>query len=310
MRNTFSEQLYLCASRDESISVVVADISPAGSMVKFRTDYPGRFINVGVSEQLMIGIAAGLALSKKKPFVYTIATFALFRPYEMIRVDLCYQKLPVTIVGMGAGVIYSTLGSTHHAMEDIGMTCALPNMQVLSPCDPNEVKDCVNYAAEQEQGPVYLRLGKSGELDLTTNSVDKFEYGKLRMIQGGLKICFIGYGPILSMAFEVSKILQKKIYIKPTIYSCHTLKPLDVEGILHAVSIHDVVIVLEEHVYHGGLGMMIEAIAQKYKITKEIMLFNLRDEFIHCYGEHKDILQAHGLSVENLAQKILLNYGS
>ena len=308
MRNTFSEQLYLCATRNESISVVVADISPAGSMQKFRADYPARFINVGVSEQLMIGFAAGLALSNKRPFVYTIATFALFRPYEFIRVDLCYQKLPVTVVGMGAGVVYSTLGGTHHAMEDVALACALPNMQVLAPCDPNEVRECVNYASEQVHGPIYLRLGKSGEPDLTENSVDKFEYGKLRKIQGGAKICIIGYGPILSIAFEVSLILEKKINIKPSIYSCHTLKPLDEEGLINAINTHEKVIVLEEHVYHGGLGMMIQALAQKYKITKDIILFNLKDEFIHCYGEHKDILQSHGISVEKIAEKILLSF--
>jgi len=138
VRNTFSETLYAEATANPDVYIVVADISPAGSMAKFSSEYPERFINVGVAEQSMIGIAAGLALKGCQPFAYTIATFSLYRPFEMIRDDLCYQNLPVTVVGMGAGVIYSTLGGTHHTQEDIAIASALPNMQVLAPCDPLE----------------------------------------------------------------------------------------------------------------------------------------------------------------------------
>src|ERR1700739_2804220 len=117
MRNTFSETLYECAKKDPRIFIVVADISPAGSMAKFQAEYPEGFINVGVAEQVMIGIAAGLALKGCQPFAYTIATFSLYRPFEIVRDDLCYQNLPVTVVGMGAGVIYSDHGGTHHTIE-------------------------------------------------------------------------------------------------------------------------------------------------------------------------------------------------
>ena len=124
MRNTFSETLYEEATANPDVYIVVADISPAGSMAKFSSEYPERFINVGVAEQSMIGICAGLALKGCQPFAYTIATFSLYRPFEMVRDDLCYQNLPVTVVGMGAGVIYSTLGGTHHTQEDIAIAGA------------------------------------------------------------------------------------------------------------------------------------------------------------------------------------------
>ena len=114
MRNRFADVLYEIGKTDHRIAALVADISPAGSMAKFRQEFPERFVNCGVAEQSMIGIAAGMALRGMRPFCYTIATFALYRPFEMVRVDLCYQNLPVTVVGMGAGVIYSTLGGTHH----------------------------------------------------------------------------------------------------------------------------------------------------------------------------------------------------
>src|SRR6201987_1308952 len=136
MRNMFAEALYSEATQNPEIYIVVADISPAGNMAKFREEYPERFINVGVAEQSMIGICAGLALKGCQPFAYTIATFTLYRPFEMVRDDLCYQNLPVTVVGMGAGVIYSTLGGTHHTMEDVALASTIPNFRVIAPWDP------------------------------------------------------------------------------------------------------------------------------------------------------------------------------
>jgi len=133
----------------------------------FRKKYPNRFINVGVAEQVMIGVAAGLAMRKKKPFAYTIATFALYRPFEMIRNDLCYQNLPVTIVGMGGGTNYSNLGGTHLTQEDISVARSIPNMNIIAPCDPNELIEAVNYLAFKSTGPTYLRIGKSGEKNFT-----------------------------------------------------------------------------------------------------------------------------------------------
>ena len=175
MRNNFAEVLYEEGKKDNKICVVVADISPAGSIQKFRNEFPDRFINCGVAEQSMIGIAAGLALKGFRPFCYTIATFTLYRPFEMVRVDLCYQNLPVTIIGMGAGAIYSTLGGTHHTIEDVAVAGALPNMTVIAPCDPSEMRDATRWCATKSNGPVYMRLGKVGEPDITENAIDKFE---------------------------------------------------------------------------------------------------------------------------------------
>ena len=191
MRNTFSETLYECAKADSDIYIVVADISPAGSMAKFQTEYPERFINVGVAEQVMIGMAAGLALKGCRPFAYTIATFSLYRPFEMVRDDLGYQNLPVTVVGMGAGIIYSTLGGTHHTQEDIAVAGAIPNMQILAPCDPLECIDATRFCAKDSQGPMYLRIGKAGEPRLTENAVEPFVFGKLRYLRRGIDVCIL-----------------------------------------------------------------------------------------------------------------------
>src|SRR3990167_2010280 len=126
MRNQFAETFYEIAKKDPRLMMLVADISAAGSMIEFRKNFPHRFVNTGVAEQIMIGMAAGMSMQGLRPFVYTIATFALFRCFEFVRVDLAYQNLPVTVVGVGAGVAYSNLGSTHHAMEDVAIASAVP----------------------------------------------------------------------------------------------------------------------------------------------------------------------------------------
>ena len=184
---------------------MVADISPAGSMAKFSTQYPERFINVGVAEQSMIGICAGLALKGCQPFAYTIATFTLYRPFEMVRDDLCYQNLPVTVVGMGAGVIYSTLGGTHHTQEDIAIAGALPNMQIIAPCDPAECTEATLHCATQKKGPIYLRIGKAGEPNYTDKAVDPWVFGKLRYIKRGRDVCILSYGVIMKTAMQLAQ---------------------------------------------------------------------------------------------------------
>ena len=230
MRNTFSEALYKAATANPDVYIVVADISPAGSMGKFRDQYPERFINVGVAEQSMIGICAGLALKGCQPFAYTIATFALYRPFEMVRDDLCYQNLPVTVVGMGAGVIYSTLGSTHHTQEDIAIAGALPNMQIIAPCDPAECTEATAYCATQKKGPVYLRLGKAGEPNFTDKAVDPWKFAKLRYIKRGTDVCILSYGGIMAKAMQIAERFEAQGK-SVSVVSCHTLKPLDKEGI-------------------------------------------------------------------------------
>jgi len=304
MRNTFSKALYQQACENDDIRVVVADISPAGSMQQFQMDYPDRFINVGVAEQVMIGICAGLALKGLQPFAYTIATFSLYRPFEMIRNDLCYQNLPVTVVGMGAGVIYSTLGGTHHSMEDIAVAGAIPNMRILAPCDPLECIEATNYCATQKQGPVYLRIGKAGEPNITNDSLEPFVFGKLRYIQKGSDICILSYGPIMSKAYEVVLKLEE-MGKSVSLVSCHTLKPLDIIGIKEALSSHKKVLVLEEHVPEGGLSSKVKQVAWDTKAICDLNVFTLKDEFIHNYGNYDDILSAHGISVENMLKSLI-----
>ncbi len=303
MRDKFADVIFEQGKKNKKICAIVADISPAGSMLKFRKKFPNRFINCGVAEQAMIGIAAGLALKGMRPFCYTIATFSLYRPFEMIRVDLCYQNLPVTIIGMGAGVIYSTLGGTHHSMEDIAIASAIPNMTVLAPCDPDEMRLATKWCATKSKGPVYMRLGKKGEPVFTKKTVDKFQIGKIRYITKGNDIAIITYGITISLAAKLEDYLIKQGK-SVSLISCHTIKPIDKKGILKMLNKHKETIIIEEHVPHGGLSSRIKEIAFENNIQKKIKDFTLKDEFIHFYGSYESLLDKHGLSLKKIIKKI------
>jgi len=298
VRNAFSEALYEEATKNPNVYIVVSDISPAGSMAKFSAQYPDRFINVGVAEQSMIGICAGLALKGCQPFAYTIATFTLYRPFEMVRDDLCYQNLSVTIVGMGAGVIYSTLGGTHHAQEDIAIAGAIPNMQIIAPCDPAECADATRWCARQQNGPVYLRIGKAGE-PILTKGAEPWQFGKVRYLRRGSDVCILTYGVITKMAAAIADRLQEQGR-SVSLVSVHTVKPLDCEGIIEALKHHKQVVVIEEHAPQGGLAPQTKQIAWDIKATCRLDTFTLQDAFIHNYGSYEDLLGAHGLSSDRI----------
>jgi transketolase len=303
VRNTFASTFYEAGCRDKRLAIVVADISPAGSMQKFRDDFPERFINTGVAEQIMIGMCAGMALRGLRPFAYTIATFALFRPFEFVRDDLCYHNLPVTVVGIGGGVTYSTLGATHHAMEDVAVAGAIPNMAVIAPCDPGETRAATLWCVGQTRGPVYLRLGKAGEPDLTSAAPDPWEFGRLRYLRQGRDVCILSYGPIMKLAFGLAERFEKAGKTV-SIASVHTLKPLDREGIAGALRAHKQVVVIEECVPRGGLAGQVKELAWEQRADCRLDTFTLQDAFIHNYGSHGDLLAAHGLDLPTISAKL------
>jgi transketolase len=306
VRNRFADTFYELGKADPRLCVVVADISPAGSIAKFRHDFPKRFINTGVSEQIMIGMTAGMAQRGLKPFAYTIATFTLYRPFEMVRDDLCYQNLPVTIVGIGGGLTYSTLGATHHAQEDVAIACAIPNLSVIAPCDPSEVEAATRWCAAQQQGPVYLRLGKAGEPDFSKAAPDPWVFGKLRRLREGRDVCILTYGPIVKRAFALAARFEAAGK-STAVVSVHTLKPLDRAGLVELMQKFAHVVVIEEGAPNGSLAMRVKELGWDSDAPCRIDTFTLQDAFIHCYGSHDDILDAHGLAVAEISARLGLS---
>ncbi len=308
MRNTFARTFHEAAQTDSKLCIVVADISPAGAMDQFRKEFPSRFINTGVAEQIMIGMCAGMSMRGLRPFAYTIATFALYRPFEFVRDDLCYQNLPVTVVGIGGGITYSTLGGTHHAQEDVAVACAVPNLRVIAPCDPEETRAATLWCIGQQEGPVYLRLGKAGEPQLSNQTSEPFQYGRIRYLQRGRDVSIVGYGPLLKVGTDLAKEYERRGK-SVSIVSAHTLKPLDREGLRDMLDQHSEVVVIEEMVSRGGLADAVRVIAWESDARCKIACFSLQDEFIHCYGKHEDILRAHKLSLDQIVHSLFVTRG-
>jgi transketolase len=302
MRNRFAEVLYNLSQKDNKIRVVAADISPAGKMAELSARYPDRFINVGVAETSMISLCAGLAMSGLKPFAYTISTFSLFRPFEMVRVDIGYQNLPVVIVGMGAGTTYSTLGSTHITQEDVSIVRSIPNFQVLLPCDPDELEKCLVYLCKKNKSPTYLRIGKSGEKNFTKGA-EKWVFSKPRCLVRGKKICLIASGPIIRLYFDILKKLQL-INIKPSIYSFHTLKPVNESSIRVLFKKYDYIVTLEDMSEINGLASILKESACKNKYKGNIITFSLKDKFLKNYGSQDYLLKMHCISSLKIFHKL------
>jgi transketolase len=304
MRNYFARKFHELSKSYKELCLVVADISPAGSAEDFRKEFPERFINTGVAEQAMIGICAGMALRGLRPFAYTIATFSLYRPFEMVRNDLAYQNLPVTVVGIGGGLAYSSLGGTHHAQEDVFIATSIPNMQVVAPSDPLEVEAITEYCAVKNSGPLYLRLGKAGEAIFTEKAVDKFEFGKARCIRRGRDICIVSYGSIMSLAINVADLIRDSGG-DPSVFSFHTLKPFDKDGALYILQNYSRVVVVEEVSPSGYVADMFKKIAWDNKMRQvEILSFSLQDKFIHSFGSNENLLNEHGLSVGGIFKSV------
>ena len=309
MRDTFAEELYKNAIKDKDIYIVVADISPAGNMQSFQKKYPNRFINVGVSEMGMIGMCAGLALEKKRPFAYTIANFTLYRPFEMVRNDLCYQNLPVTIVGMGAGTTYANLGGTHISQEDIAIARSVPNMNIIAPCDPSELKDAVKFCCKQLIGPIYLRIGKSGEKNFTTKAIEKWKFAKIRKIVNGKDLCILSYGPIIKKAFKLREGLLEK-NIKSSIFSCSTLKPFDFIRLRSILKKYDKIVIIEDHSAINGLSQIVKVEAFESEFKGKIVNFSLKDDFLNNYFSQDALLDTHGLKDSMILKKTLDQFNS
>ncbi len=261
-------------------------------------------MNVGVSEQTMIGMCAGLSMEGMRPFAYTISTFALYRPFEMVRNDICYQNLPVTVVGMGAGTIYSTLGGTHLTQEDISIARSIPNMNIIAPCDPSELKEAINFCCTKSKFPIYLRIGKAGEKNFTKECKEKWAFGKIRKISFGKDVCFLTFGPIVKKAYDLKDNLKIQ-NISSEIYSCHTLKPFDYVGLKKIFKKFKLIVIIEDHSKIGGLNTIVKTCAYESQYMGEIVSYSLKDEFIHCYGSQEDLLGKHNINNKKIYRDII-----
>lgn len=302
MRNAFVNELFVLAENDPRIVILSADIGNR-MFDKFAAAFPRRFINVGIAEANMTGMAAGLAMAGLRPFTYTIAAFNPGRCAEQIRLDICQHNLPVVAVGVGAGLSYASLGPTHHALEDIAWMRSIPNMTVVCPGDPVETRLAVR-AAVMHDGPVYLRLGKKGETIVHTKEPG-FHIGRVIKIRDGKDVAILAVGTVLPIAVETGTQLCKT-GIDAAIYSFHTIKPLD-SDFLHAIFSGGVkaVVIIEEHVAAGGAWSAVAEWVVEYGPTPVPLLrIGCNDAFIHRAGNQDEIRKYMKLHPEYIAEKI------
>ena len=249
MRTAFIEELVELAERDKDVWLLNADLGYSVLEV-FRDRFPERYVNVGVAEQNMIGIAAGLAMYGCKVFVYSIGNFPTQRCLEQIRVDVCYHNAHVVVVAVGGGFSYGTQGYTHHAIEDLSVMRSLPGMRVAAPADPFETKALLRHMADVP-GPGYLRLGRAGEATLHEKSLASTPLSPQVMREGD-DIVVVATGNIVGEALKAGDVL-KSCGVNARIVSLPMLKPLDEEGVWNLVADAGVVLTVEEHSLIGGL---------------------------------------------------------
>ena len=301
MRTAFIRTLIELARNDKRIFLLVGDLGY--SVVEpFREEFPDRFVNVGVAEQNLTGIAAGLALSGKIVFTYSIANFPTLRCLEQIRNDVCYHNADVKIVAVGGGVAYGALGVTHHGTEDIAILRALPNMKVLCPADPVEA-ELATRAIAAAPGPAYLRLGKSGEPRIY-RTPPVFEIGKAIEILPGKGVVVLATGPVVRNAIEACQNLAEN-GIEVGIYSVHTIKPLDREWIARLAFQTRMMVTVEEHSHLGGLGSAVaETLAELPEGRCQLKRLGFPDAFFQEVGS-QEFLRSRYLSLVSLQDSIM-----
>ena len=299
MRTAYLDTLYDLASKDSRVYALISD---NGAIVydKYRKDLASQYLNLGISEANMLGMAAGMASCGKIPFAYTIGAFLAYRAFEFIRNDICLQNQNVKIVGTGAGEVYSALGPTHHSTEDMGGLRSLPNLTILCPASPLEVRKATTAAYEYE-GPVYLRLGTNKEPEIYDGDYS-FEIGKGVTVREGKDITLIGTGSILQDVLDVAELLQKG-GVSARVINIHTIKPIDREIIIKAMEETGKLVTIEDHNIIGGLGSAVaEMVAESGRGIK-FRRFGLNG-FSEGYGTYAQVKEMNGIGTKHIVNEI------
>ena len=307
MRKTALDCVHKLSQIDERVVFVGSDLGP-GVLDKMKTEFPDRFFMEGVSEQYIIGMAAGLAMEGFIPYVNTIATFLTRRCYEQVAVDLCMHDLPVRLIANGGGGVYAPLGPTHLAIEDIAIMRALPNMAVVAPCDADEMNRLMMSTLEWPH-PIYIRLAKGGDRVVSAEQ-NGFELGKSIKMKTGTDGMFITTGVMTQLALETAEIL-KGDGVDVGVLHVHTIKPFDVNGVISAIENVKAVVTVEEHIVNGGLGSaVLESCSElRPELLPKISRIGIPDKFATEYGSQGSLLKHWGITADNLVAAMMKKLG-
>lgn len=286
---------------NKDIFVLTSDSRGSGKLTNFAETLPNQIVEVGIAEQNLVSIAAGLAHSGKRPFAVSPACFLSMRSIEQVKVDVAYSETNVKLVGISGGVSYGALGMSHHSLQDFAVTRAIPNLQVYCPADNRETKALFKALVENNQG-AYIRLGRSAVPDVYEMDDFGFELGKANIVKKGTDITLIGIGETVYRVLEAAELLAKK-GISAMVIDVHSLKPFDKETVVAASKATGSVITVEEHSPYGGLGSAVAGSLSEETGVKHRIIALPDDELIT--GESREVFDYYGLTGEKIAVQAL-----
>jgi transketolase len=302
MRDTFVKTLIEIAKADKNVHLLTGDLG-FGVLKPYWEQLPEQFTNAGIAEQNMTGIAAGMALTGKTVFTYSIGNFPTLRCLEQIRNDCAYHEANVKIVCVGGGFVYGSLGMSHHATEDIAVMRALPEIIVTAPGDLTEAA-AVTRAIYRQPGTCYLRLGRGGEKKIH-DKLDDFQIGKAIQVKNGEKVALFSTGGIFDEALKAVELLNEK-NIYPAIYTFPTIKPIDKELIEKCSKKYDLIVTVEEHNIIGGFGSAVAEILSEIPMHRAAQIrIGLNDTYSCIVGSQQFLRKKYGMSAEKIAEKII-----
>jgi transketolase len=299
----FSSTLQELAENDRDILAVTSDSRGSGKLVPFGKKYPKQIVEVGIAEQVLVGVAAGLASTGKKTFAVSPACFLTARALEQIKNDVAYSDNPVKLIGISAGVSYGALGSTHHSLHDYAALRAINNLIIVAPADNFETEQAIRQASQINK-PFYLRFGKKSMPLLTEDKEITFEFGKGRVITKGKDLALIASGETVYPALQAAKKLKSAHNIEVTVVSMHTIKPLDYNLLKTLIEDVSAIITVEEHSVYGGLGEACASFLLENQFNKPFKIVGIPDEYT-VTGSQTEILNHYGISEDGLVATAL-----
>ena len=296
-QDVFSEIMQELAETDRNIIAVTSDSRGSGKLVPYGEKYPKQIVEVGIAEQNLVGVAAGLASAGKKAFAVSPACFLSARALEQIKNDVCYSDNPVTLVGISAGVSYGALGTTHHSLHDYAALRAINNIIIVAPADNFETEQAVRLAAKTKK-PIYMRYGKKA-MPFISPENQTFEFGKGRIVRDGEDLAIIATGETVYPAWLAAKKLEDELGIKATVVSMHTIKPLDTELLDRLAANGRPMVTVEEHMVNGGLGEACASHLFQKGNKNAFRIVGIPDEYT-ITGSQVDIFNHYGISQDGL----------
>lgn len=294
------------ADTNENLMVLTADVSTSAGLERYRANHPDQYLDVGISEQNMIGVATGLADAGYQVYTTTFAPFQSMRCLEQIRVDLGYMHTPVRMVGLASGLYHIYLGNTHCCIEDIGVLRTIPGMTILSPADGVEVAKCIEASMDVD-GPVYIRLSGGAPLPVVYEDDYDFRVGKGIELREGKDVLLIATGTMVDRALKTAQILEEEQDISAGVVDMHTIKPIDTE-LIYKYKDQSMIVTMEEHSVIGGLGSAVAEVLSEAVHQSRQLRIGVPDIYPHAM-DYEAVMDACGLSVDRMVEKIIENYG-